>query len=113
MPSSLEDMIRVSQNTSTPSRSQASISSGVGMIVRCANGVAAHSLENFHSICLQTIGHGRANARVILMIACTLDGEFLSIEQKPVVASHPSVRTPKLALSRSRTLPFVSTEATA
>ena len=50
--------------------------------MRGANGVAAEFLQFFHPEVLQGIRQGRADARVVLVIARALDDIGFAVEQK-------------------------------
>ena len=53
---------------------------------------------------LQAVGQRRADAGMVLMVACALDLHRLAIEEKPLSASNTAVRTPKVTRLAHRAL---------
>ena len=56
-----------------------------GRIVRGAQRVAAHFLQRAHAVILHRIGHRRAHAGVVLMVAGALQFDGLAVEQEALV----------------------------
>ena len=76
---------RFSSITSMPRRSQASSNSGVGGLCEVPIGVAAHLLQLGDAEILQRIRHGRADARMVLVIAGAVELVRLAVQQKTLV----------------------------
>ena len=58
---------------------------GRGRIMRGAIGIAAHVLEPLHAEILQAVRQGRADARVVLVIAGALEDVRLPVQEKSLV----------------------------
>ena len=73
MPSGLELICRVSHIIIMPMRSHAATSSGVGMLCEVRTALQPISLQHSDAKGLQPIGHRRAYARMILVVAGSLN----------------------------------------
>ena len=85
MPSGLELICRVSHIIIIPMRSQASTSSGVGMLCEVRTALQPICLQHAHAKGLQAVRHSRAHSGVVLVVAGALDFELLAVQEESVI----------------------------